>query len=63
MSLQSTVLPIWITDSFRPTRVRLVEGKTELLLRLDIVKKLDITVVFGSDHFRVGQGGIGNGDL
>ena len=29
---------------------------TELLLGLDIVRELDITVVFGSDHFRVGKG-------
>ena len=34
----------------------MAEGKTELLLWLDIIKKLDITVVFGSDHFRDGQG-------
>ena len=52
----STVLPIWATDSFKPARVRLVGGKTELLLGLDIIRKLDITVVFGSDHFSVGQG-------
>ena len=32
------------------------EGETELLLWLDIVKKLDITVVFGSHQFTVGQG-------
>ena len=35
--------------------MRLIEGMTELLLLLDIIRKLDITVVFGSDHFRVGQ--------
>ena len=56
VSVKSTVLPIWSTDSFRPARLRLIDGMTELLLRLDIVRKLDITVVFGSDHFRVGQG-------
>ena len=55
VSLQSTVLPIWITDSFRPARLRSVGGKTELLLGLDIVKK-KISVVFGSDHSRVRQG-------
>merc|ERR1712112_198106 len=49
-------LPIWIADSFRPAIVRLIDGMTELLLGLDIIMKLDITVVFGSDHFRVGQG-------
>ena len=56
VSVKSTVLPIWTTDSFRPARVRLIDGMAELLLGLDIVMKLDITVVFGIDHFRVGQG-------
>ena len=54
--MKSTVLPIWMTDSFRPVRARLVEGMKELLLGLDIIRKLDISVVFGRDHFRVGQG-------
>ena len=44
-------------------RVRSIEGKAGLLLRLDIVKKLDIAVVFGSDHLRDGQGEFGNDDL
>ena len=57
MSIQSTVLPIWITDSFRPARVRSIEEKTELLSGLDIVKKPDISVVFGSDHIRAGHVG------
>ena len=56
VSVKSTVLPIWITDSFRPAMVRLIDGMSELLLGLDIIRKLDITVVFDSDHFRVGQG-------
>ena len=52
----STVLPIWITDSFKPVRVRSIEGETELLTSLDIIRELDISVVvFGTDHFRVGQ--------
>ena len=48
-------LPIWITDSFRPVRARLIDGMTELLLGLDIVRGLDIAVVFGSNQFRIGQ--------
>ena len=37
--------------------MRLVEeNQSDILLGLDIVKKLDITVVFGSDHFMAGQG-------
>ena len=38
VSLQSTVLPIWTTDSFRPARVRLIEGKKELLLLYNLNK-------------------------
>ena len=54
--MRSTALPIWINDAFRPVRVRLIDGMTELLLGLEIIRKLDITVVFGSNQFRVGQG-------
>ena len=56
VSAMSTVLPIWVTDSFKPVRARTIEGATELLLGLDIIGKLDITVEFGSDHFMDGQG-------
>ena len=56
VSVKGAALPIWITDSFRPARVRLIPGMTELRLGLDIVRELDISVVFGGDHFRVGQG-------
>ena len=34
----------------------MVDGMTELLRGLDIVRKLDIAVVSESDHFRAGQG-------
>ena len=54
--MKSTVLPIWSTDSVRPAMVRLIDGMTELLLCLDIIRKRDASVVFGSDHFRAGQG-------
>ena len=56
MSVGSAVLPIWITDTFIPARMRMIDGMTELLLGLDIIRKLDTTVVFGSNQFRVGQG-------
>ena len=56
VSVKSTVIPIWVLDTFKPVRARLIEGETELLLCLDIIRKLAITVEFGSDHFRVGQG-------
>ena len=54
---KSASLPIWITDSFRPARARLVDGMAELLLGIDIVRKLDIALVFGSNQFRIGQWG------
>ena len=54
--MKSTLLPIWITDKFRPVRVRFIGRMAELLLWLDIIRGLDITVVCGSNHFRVGQG-------
>ena len=54
----STVIPIWVLDTFKPVRVRFIEGETELLPCLDIIRKLDITVDFGSDHFRDGQGAL-----
>ena len=56
VSARSTVLPIWITDSFRPAGAMLIDGMAELLLGLDTIRQLDITVVFGSSHFRVGKG-------
>ena len=56
VSAPSTVLPIWVADSFKPVRVRLIEGKTELLPGTDIVRKLDIRVEFGSKRFIVGRG-------
>ena len=54
-SATSTSIPIWVADSFKPARVRLIEGKAELLLALDIVRKLDI-VDFGIELFRAGRG-------
>ena len=55
----STAIPIWVLDTFKPVRARLIVGETELLPRMDIIRKIDITVEFGCDHFRVGQGELG----
>ena len=52
----STALPIWANGSVKPVRSRLISGGTELLLRMNIVKKLDSAVCAGSDRFHVGQG-------
>ena len=52
-------MPIRVLDSFKPVRARLIVGKTEFHLGLGIVRKLNITVEFGRDHFRVGQGELG----
>ena len=55
-SVTSTVLPIRMEDSFKPVRARLIEGKTELLLGMDIISKIDIRVEFGSNRFMGGRG-------
>ena len=54
--LRVRFFPIWIADSCNPARWRSVEGETELLEDLDIIRTLGITVVFGSNNFRAGQG-------
>ena len=63
MSEASTSLPIWVNGDFRPVRVMLIRGKTELLPGMHLVKKLGALVCFGSDRFKVGKGGWGNDDL
>ena len=51
-----TAIPIWANGIFRPLRVRLIRGKTELLSGMRIVKKLGVQVASESDQFKVGQG-------
>ena len=46
-SLTGEVIRIRLVGTFRPTRVRLILGKTELLLRTDIFKNLDLAVNLG----------------
>ena len=48
-------MPIWANGAFKPARVRLIRGKTELLSGMSIIRKIDITVRFGIDQFKVGQ--------
>ena len=55
-SVAIAILPIRVNGSFKPVRIRLITGKTELLAVIDIVKKLDIAVCFESDRLQVGQG-------
>ena len=45
-----------VNGTFRQARVRLIQGKTELLPGMRIVKKLGAAGCFGSDRFKVGQG-------
>ena len=52
----STAMPIWAGGDFRPAKIRLINGKTELLLGMDIIRKLRLAVNFGSEQFQVGQG-------
>ena len=40
---------------FKPARATLIRGKSELLLGMDIVKKLDSAANFGTNQFKVGQ--------
>ena len=54
-SCASTVLPIWANGTFRPVRVRLIRGKSELLSGMHIVKKPGVAVCFRGDRFKVGQ--------
>ena len=41
------VIPICLGGMCKQARVRLIRGKAELLLRMDIVKRLDSPVNFG----------------
>ena len=49
-------MPIWADGGFRPVKIMLINGKTELLLGMDIIRKLRLTVDFGGERFQVGQG-------
>ena len=52
----STAMPIWVDGDFRPAKIRLINGETELLLGVGIVRKLRLAVDFGCERFQVGQG-------
>ena len=54
-STMAASIPIWANGTFKPARARLIRGKAELLSGMDIVRKLDVTVRFGGDQFKVGQ--------
>ena len=53
-STMGAAIPIWANVTFRPARVRLIRGKTELLSGMGIICKHGITVRFGRDQFNVG---------
>ena len=50
-------MPIWVDGDFKPVKIRLIDGKTELLLWMDVIRKLQLKVDFGGERFQVGQGG------
>ena len=54
-STMGASIPICGNGAFKPALVRLIRGKTELLLGAGIIRKLDITVRYGGDQFKVGQ--------
>ena len=45
-----------VDGHFKPVKIRLINGETELLLGMDIIRKLRLAVDLGSDRFQVGQG-------
>ena len=49
------VITILVGEMFKAARAMLIRGKSELLLGMYIVKKLDSEVNVGSDQFNVGQ--------
>ena len=55
-STMGAAIPIWAQWDFKPARVRLIRGKTELLSGIDIVRAMDIAVRFGCAQYKVGQG-------
>ena len=40
VSVTSTALPMWVNGSFKPARIRLIDGETELLHGLSYRKKI-----------------------
>ena len=53
-SARAIVSPIFVGDKFRPSKVRLVGGDSELHPALGIKYKLRSAVVFGERYFRFG---------
>ena len=49
------VIRIRVVGTYKQARVMLIRGKSELLLGMDIVKKLDLTVNSGRNQFKVGK--------
>ena len=54
-SEMGALIPIWANGKFKPARVGLIRGKTELLTGLDITQKMDSAVNLGRNQFKVGQ--------
>ena len=54
-SLVGASILIWAGGEFKPASVRLMRGKAELRLGVDIIKQMDLTVYFWGRQFKVGQ--------
>ena len=54
-SEMGTSMPIWANGAFEPVRVRLIQGKAELLSGMDIIKKLDLAGNFGAINPMLGR--------
>ena len=54
-SIMGDSVAIWAGGIFKPARVRLIRGKTELFQVVGIIKKPDSPVNFGGNKFKIGQ--------
>ena len=51
-----TAMPIWAQGNPKSLRFRLIQGKAELLLGMDIAMELDSAVRTGGDKIKDGEG-------
>ena len=52
---RGATIPIFVRDEFKHVRARLAHRKTELLLRMDTIRKLDFLLNLKSDNAKSGR--------
>ena len=52
VSMMGAAIPIWADGTSKPALVRLIRGKSELLLGIDIIRKMDLAVNFGGESIQ-----------